>query len=65
MPCGEPFQAEVVPVKTYEYEKLDLAVFRVVVKRSKQAPLLAGKKPSTAILGKSSRFDIYTKRAIG
>ncbi len=43
---------------------LDLATFRVVVKRPKQAPPLAGRKPSTELVGKSNRFDIYTKRAI-
>lgn len=43
---------------------LELARFRVVVKRSKQAPILAGQEPNTALVGKSSRFDIYTKKAI-
>lgn len=43
---------------------LEAAVYRVVVKRSKSAPELAGTKPVTALLGKSSRFDIYSKKAI-
>lgn len=43
---------------------LDLAEYRVVVKRSKKAPCLAGKKPATALVGKSSRFDIYAKKAL-
>ncbi|WP_320823972.1 class I SAM-dependent methyltransferase [Reinekea sp.] len=43
---------------------LERAEFRVVVKRPKQAPHLAGKVPTTALIGKSSRFDIYSKRAI-
>ena len=43
---------------------LDLAECRVVVKRPKQAPHLAGKVPTTAHIGKSSRFDIYSKKAI-
>lgn len=42
----------------------EFATYRVVVKRSKSAPHLANKEPSTAIIGKSSRFDIYTKKAI-
>jgi 16S rRNA (guanine1516-N2)-methyltransferase len=43
---------------------LDMAEYRVVVKRSKAAPILADKKPTTALVGKSSRFDLYTKKAI-
>lgn len=43
---------------------LDMAIYRVVVKRPKGAPVLNGSKPSLTIDGKSSRFDIYTKRAI-
>jgi len=43
---------------------LERAEFRVVVKRPKQAPHLAGKVPTTALIGKSSRFDIYSKKAI-
>lgn len=36
-----------------------VACKRVVVKRPRLAPWLAGKKPSMAIEGKSSRFDVY------
>ena len=43
---------------------LDLAEYRVVVKRPKGAPELAGRKPSLSLAGKSSRFDIYTRKAI-
>jgi 16S rRNA (guanine1516-N2)-methyltransferase len=43
---------------------LALAEYRVVVKRPKQAPYLADKKPTTSLVGKSSRFDLYTKRSI-
>lgn len=43
---------------------MDLADCRVVVKRPKNAPYLAGRKPTTALMGKSSRFDIYSKKAI-
>jgi 16S rRNA (guanine1516-N2)-methyltransferase len=38
---------------------LAVARKRVVVKRPKQAPFLAGKKPSLELAGQSSRFDIY------
>jgi 16S rRNA (guanine1516-N2)-methyltransferase len=41
-----------------------LAEYRVVVKRPKQAPYLAGRAPTTSLVGKSSRFDLYTKKAI-
>jgi len=40
-----------------------IAKHRVVVKRPKAAPFLAGKTPSVQIKGKSGRFDIYTKKA--
>ncbi|TXR53781.1 class I SAM-dependent methyltransferase [Reinekea thalattae] len=43
---------------------LALANYRVVVKRPKNAPWLDDKKPSTALIGKSSRFDIYAKKAL-
>lgn len=43
---------------------LALANYRVVVKRPKGAPELAGRKPSLTMQGKSSRFDIYTHKAI-
>ena len=47
---------------------LDLALskaeYRVVVKRPKIAPFLANKKPSYQLIGKSSRFDIYTLKAL-
>lgn len=38
--------------------------YRTVVKRPKIAPLLAGKDPSLALVGKSGRFDIYTKHGV-
>ncbi len=43
---------------------LECARFRVVVKRPKIAPLLAGKQPDLQLVGKSSRFDVYTKAKI-
>jgi len=38
---------------------LERAVNRVVVKRPKEAPILAGSPPTRQILMKSSRFDVY------
>lgn len=40
-----------------------IATYRVVVKRPKIAPFLAGLAPSYQLLGKSTRFDIYTNKA--
>jgi 16S rRNA (guanine1516-N2)-methyltransferase len=42
---------------------LDFAANRVVVKRPKEAPLLAGLSPSHQIMMKSSRFDVYLTRS--
>ena len=39
------------------------AEYRVVVKRPKQAPFLNGQEPSYQLKGKSSRFDVYAKKA--
>ncbi len=39
---------------------LGVAEYRVVVKRPRIAPFLAGRKPGLQFEGKSSRFDIYT-----
>lgn len=41
---------------------LALALHRVVVKRPRRAPPLAGPKPSYAITGRSTRFDVYALR---
>jgi len=43
---------------------LDLATHRVVVKRPRKAPGVAGRGPSHVLEGKSSRFDIYAKKAL-
>lgn len=43
---------------------LALASHRVVVKRPRTAPAIAGEKPGYTLEGKSSRFDIYPKRAL-
>lgn len=44
---------------------LQLALNRVVVKRPRLAPLLAGREPSHQLIGKSGRFDIYAKARLG
>lgn len=38
---------------------LNVAQFRVIVKRPKHAPWLAGQKPSHSLIGKSVRYDVY------
>lgn len=43
---------------------LQLAEYRVVVKRPKLAPLLNNAKPSVQLVGKSSRFDVYAKKKL-
>ena len=40
-------------------QALAAARYRVVVKRPRKAPYLAGQKPALEISGKSSRFDVY------
>ncbi|BFM12311.1 class I SAM-dependent methyltransferase [Simiduia litorea] len=40
-------------------QALEAARFRVVVKRPRKAPYLAGQKPALELAGKSSRFDVY------
>ncbi len=43
---------------------LVLASHRVVVKRPRKAPAIAGAPPSYALQGNSSRFDVYAKRSL-
>ena len=43
---------------------LNLASHRVVVKRPRKAPCIAGATPSYVLEGKSSRFDIYAKKSL-
>ena len=43
---------------------LALATHRVVVKRSRKAPAIAGEAPGYVLEGKSSRFDIYPKKSL-
>ncbi|WP_437881125.1 class I SAM-dependent methyltransferase [Pseudomonas sp. LRF_L74] len=43
---------------------LALASHRVVVKRPRKAPIIEGAKPSHALEGKSSRYDVYAKKAL-
>ncbi|GAA4652109.1 class I SAM-dependent methyltransferase [Kistimonas scapharcae] len=45
-------------------QALALARFRVVVKRPRLAPDLAGKMPNYRLEGKSGRFDVYTLASI-
>jgi len=40
------------------------ATYRVVVKRPRKAPFVAGKTPSYQLEGKSSRYDIYTLKKL-
>ena len=42
---------------------MDIATYRVVVKRPKIAPFLSGKEPTYQIKGKSTRYDIYVAKA--
>ena len=43
---------------------LALATHRVVVKRSRKAPAIAGEPPGYVLEGKASRFDIYPKKSL-
>ena len=43
---------------------LALATHRVVVKRPRKAPAIAGELPGYTLEGKSSRFDLYPKRTL-
>jgi len=43
---------------------LALATHRVVVKRPRKAPAIAGAAPGYALEGNSSRFDIYPKKSL-
>ncbi|HLO62302.1 MAG TPA: class I SAM-dependent methyltransferase, partial [Azonexus sp.] len=43
---------------------LALATHRIVVKRPRKAPCIAGATPSYALEGKSSRFDIYARKSL-
>jgi 16S rRNA (guanine1516-N2)-methyltransferase len=43
---------------------LQLASHRVVVKRPRKAPAIAGPAPAYALEGKSSRYDIYPKKSL-
>ena len=43
---------------------LQVAQRRVVVKRPRHAPVLAGVKPSLVLEGESTRFDIYPLRSM-
>ncbi len=45
-------------------QALQLASHRVVVKRPRKAPFLAGQEPSFQRVGKANRFDIYTIKSL-
>jgi 16S rRNA (guanine1516-N2)-methyltransferase len=43
---------------------LEQARYRVVVKRPRKAPAIEGPEPTTRIEGKSSRYDVYSIKAL-
>jgi 16S rRNA (guanine1516-N2)-methyltransferase len=43
---------------------LERARYRVVVKRPRKAPAIEGPEPTTRLEGKSSRYDVYSIRAL-
>jgi len=43
---------------------LELATHRVVIKRPRKAPSVEGRPPGYVLEGKSSRYDIYPKKAL-
>lgn len=43
---------------------LALATHRVVVKRPRKAPSIAGATPTYSLDGKSSRYDVYAKKSL-
>jgi len=59
---------ELVGQDADDAELLDAAIraarCRVVVKRARKAPAIAGHKPSHSLEGKSSRYDIYALKAL-
>jgi 16S rRNA (guanine1516-N2)-methyltransferase len=59
---------ELVGQDTDDAELLEAALqaarCRVVVKRARKAPAIAGHKPSYSLEGKSSRYDIYALKAL-
>ncbi|GAA0702021.1 class I SAM-dependent methyltransferase [Marinobacterium maritimum] len=44
---------------------LNVARYRVVVKRARKAPAIEGPAPTYTVDGKSSRYDIYALKALG
>ncbi|WP_252734991.1 class I SAM-dependent methyltransferase [Amphritea sp. 2_MG-2023] len=45
-------------------QALNVAEYRVVVKRPRKAPAIEGQAPSYQLNGKSSRYDIYTLKSL-
>jgi 16S rRNA (guanine1516-N2)-methyltransferase len=54
-----PFVGDDLDAPALLQAALALASHRVVVKRPRKAPIIAGGKPAYALEGKSSRYDIY------
>jgi 16S rRNA (guanine1516-N2)-methyltransferase len=45
-------------------QALSVASHRVVVKRPRKAPPLAGREPGLTLAGKANRFDIYPMKSL-
>jgi 16S rRNA (guanine1516-N2)-methyltransferase len=45
-------------------EALEKAIYRVVVKRPRLGAKISSTKPTLQLMGKSSRFDIYTNKGL-
>lgn len=59
-----PFVGDDLDADTLLVQALALATHRVVVKRPRKAPAIAGAKPGYSLEGKSSRYDIYPKKKL-
>ena len=59
-----PFVGDDLDAPALLQAALALASHRVVVKRPRKAPIIDGPKPGYALDGKSSRYDIYPKKAL-
>jgi 16S rRNA (guanine1516-N2)-methyltransferase len=59
-----PFVGDDLDASALLEAALALASHRVVVKRPRKAPPIAGIKPGYALEGKSSRYDIYPKKKL-
>jgi 16S rRNA (guanine1516-N2)-methyltransferase len=59
-----PFVGDDLDAPALLQAALALASHRVVVKRPRKAPVIAGGKPAYALEGKSSRYDIYALKKL-